>query len=95
MPAAVRLGAISSRSYLAPTLSPCRRHLHFAHGGRADFRGVHGRYFSFLSLPGLAVNAKTEESLFRLNKGRLTVNGSFITEAPPPPPPTPHPLHRI
>ena len=70
-------------------------HLHFAHGGRADFRGVHGRYFSFLSLPGLAVNAKTEESLFRLNKGRLTVNGSFITEAPPPPPPTPHPLHRI
>ena len=81
MPAAVRLGAISSRSYLAPTLSPCRRHLHFAHGGRADFRGRAGAYYSFLSAPGLALNVKMEEALYKLHGGRLTVNGTFITEA--------------
>ena len=36
-------------------------HLHFAHGGRADFRGQHGAYYNFFSAPGLAVNVKTEE----------------------------------
>ena len=83
MPAAVRLGAISSRSYLAPTLSPCRRHLHFAHGGRADFRGEDGRYYSFFSAPNLAVNVKTEDAVFEMHRKlghSLTVHGSFITE---------------
>lgn len=28
----------------------------------------------------MAVNAKTEEAVFKIHRGRLTVNGSFITE---------------
>ena len=72
-----------------PGLDPCAPassvdrdpHLHFAHGGRADFRGEHGRTYSFLSAPGLAVNIKTEDAVFRMNGGRLVVHGSFITEA--------------
>ena len=56
-------------------------HLHFANGGRADFRGRSGRIYNFFSAPGLAVNVKTEESSFRIRGGRLTVDGSFITEA--------------
>ena len=39
-------------------------HLHFAHGGRADFRGEEGQLYSFLSAPGLAVNVKTENAVF-------------------------------
>ena len=56
-------------------------HLYFAYGGRADFRGRNGAFYSFLSAPGLAVNVKIEEALFTLHDGALTVNGSFITEA--------------
>ena len=59
-------------------------HLHFAHGGRADFRGKHGQYYSFFSAPGLAVNLKPEDATFELRQNdgaTLTVEGSFITEA--------------
>ena len=59
-------------------------HLHFAHGGRADFRGKHGQYYSFFSAPGLAVNLKPEDATFELRRNdgaTLTVEGSFITEA--------------
>lgn len=55
-------------------------HLSFARGGRADFRGRNGRYYNFLSAPGLALNVKTENSTFTLHEGALTVEGSFITE---------------
>ena len=61
-------------------------HLHFAHGGTADFRGRSGTYYNFFSAPGLAVNVKTEDATFRLHNlhdkgGTLVVDGSFITEA--------------
>ena len=59
-------------------------HLHFAHGGRADFRGRHGQLYSFFSAPGVAVNLKTEDATFdtkRPSGAVLTVDGSFITEA--------------
>ena len=61
------------------------RHLHFAHGGLADFRGRHNTFYSFFSAPGFAVNVKTENSTFLLKNlynlgGTLVVNGSFITE---------------
>ena len=56
-------------------------HLHFAHGGTADFRGRSGTYYNFFSAPGLAVNVKTEDATFTLHGGELTVDGSFITEA--------------
>ena len=39
-----------------------RRHLHFARGGEADFRGRDGVYYNFFSAPGFTVNVKTEES---------------------------------
>ena len=59
-------------------------HLHFAHGGRADFRGRHGQLYAFFSAPGVAVNLKTEDATFdtkRPSGAVLTVDGSFITEA--------------
>ena len=56
-------------------------HLAFAHGGRADFRGENGKYYAFLSAPGFAVNVRTEDATFTLHGGKLTVHGSFITEA--------------
>ena len=63
-------------------LSANCRHLHFAHGGRADFRGKHGAYYSFFSAPNVACNIKIENSTFRLRqRGELVVDGSFITEA--------------
>ena len=61
-----------------------------------------GAYYNFFSAPGISVNVKTEDATFTLHNGRLTVDGSFITEAPaaldlaPPPsavetpPPPPH-----
>ena len=55
-------------------------HIAFAHGGRADFRGGERKLFNFLSVPGLAVNVRTEESIFKLHDARLTVNGTYITE---------------
>jgi len=56
-------------------------HLHFAHGGSADFRGRHNTMYNFLSAPGIALNVKTEESTFMLNGGKLTVDGTWMTEA--------------
>ena len=56
-------------------------HVHFAHGGRADFRGRNGAYYNFFSSPRLAVNVKTEDATFRLHGGKLIVHGSFLTEA--------------
>ena len=56
-------------------------HLTFAHGGRADFRGRHNLLYNFLSSPTMSVNVKTEEAIFTLHDGALTVNGTFITEA--------------
>ena len=55
-------------------------HLHFAHGGTADFRGRDGAYYNFFSAPGFSVNVRTEDATFRLHGGKLTVDGSFITE---------------
>ena len=58
-------------------------HLHFAHGGRADFRGRNGKYYAFFSAPGLAINVKTEDATFKLDSSSgedLIVDGSFITE---------------
>lgn len=56
-------------------------HLSFAHGGRADFRGRHNGIYNFLSAPGFAVNVKTEQAVFTIHEGALTVNGTFLTEA--------------
>ena len=36
--------------------------------------------YCFHSAPGYAVNIKTEDATFKLHKGALTVDGSFITE---------------
>ena len=54
-------------------------HLSLAYGGQADFRGKHGKYYNFLSAPGVSMNIGTDESLFKLKK--LTVNGTFVTIA--------------
>ena len=74
----------SHLSYTYPGVSPlfrlCR-HFHFAHGGRADFRGRHGVYYSFFSAPNVACNVKIENATFKLRGGELVVDGSFITEA--------------
>ena len=56
-------------------------HLGFAHGGEADFRGRHGVFYNFFSAPDFGVNVKTEESRFFLHGNKLTVDGTFITEA--------------
>lgn len=53
-------------------------HLHFAHGGVADFRGTHNDYYNFLSVPGLSVNMKIENATFRYKHAE--VHGSFMTE---------------
>ncbi|EOD35533.1 hypothetical protein EMIHUDRAFT_201680 [Emiliania huxleyi CCMP1516] len=55
-------------------------HLHFAHGGQADFRGRNGVYYAFYSGPYLAVNVKTQDASFWLHGGKLLVHGSFLTE---------------
>jgi len=55
-------------------------HLFYPHGGRADFRGKDGQLYSFFSSPDLAVNVRTEDAEFMLHGGKLTVEGSFITE---------------
>ena len=67
-------------------------HLSFARGGEADFRGRHGTFYNFFSAPDFGVNVKMEEARFFLHGDKLTVDGTFITEAPPPPPhPSPRP----
>ena len=68
-------------------------HLHFAHGGRADYRGENRVIVSFFSAPGIALNVKTEDATFTPPWWPgTTVDGSYITEAPPPPSPTLLPL---
>ena len=57
-------------------------HLHFAHGGRADFRGKHGQLYAFFSAPGLSVNVRTEEASFLLHNGKLEAERP---RNPPPP----------
>ena len=59
-------------------------HLHFAHGGRADFRGKDRQCYNFFSAPGLSVNVRIEVATHVLPSApghALTVHGSFITEA--------------
>jgi len=58
-------------------------HLHFAHGGRADFRGKDRQCYNFFSAPGLSVNVRIEVATHVLPSApghALTVHGSFITE---------------
>ena len=50
----------------------------FAYGGRADFRGVNGTIYNFMSSDAATVNIRTQDATFRLNK--LTVHGSFMTD---------------
>ena len=85
---------VSGASVSAGAVSSGDPHLGFAHGGEADFRGRHGVYYNFFSAPGFGVNVKTEESRFFLHGNKLTVDGTFITEAPhsPPSPPSARPV---
>jgi hypothetical protein len=53
-------------------------HLHFAHGGEADFRGVNGTHYVLLSSPGLSFSARTLDATFFMHD--LFVNGSFFSE---------------
>lgn len=55
-------------------------HLRFAHGGRADFRGVDGTHYALLSAPGVSFAAQTRDTDFLLPKP-LLVHGSFFTHA--------------
>ena len=62
-------------------------HIHFAHGGRADYRGEDNAIVSFLSAPGVALNVKTEDVVYNPPWWPgTTIDGSFITEAPSPSP---------
>jgi hypothetical protein len=54
-------------------------HLHFAHGGIADFRGRNGTFYSLLSAPGLNFAARTVDTDFLLPRPQL-VHGSFFTQ---------------
>ena len=56
-------------------------HLHFAHGGKADFRGRNGVYYNFFSAPNFAVNLRTDQAIFVQHGSKTIVNGSFFTEA--------------
>ena len=56
-------------------------HLHFAHGGEADFRGEDGAIYAMLHHTGLAVNAMFEACAFFLsNPPNLKVRGTFVTD---------------
>ena len=58
-------------------------HLHFAHGGRADFRGRDGQLYNFFSAPNIAVNLRIQNATFELHHpdgSTLVVDGSFVTE---------------
>ena len=83
--AACAIGLLSSRVASQCANGRTDPHLSFARGGRADFRGRNGAYYSFLSAPGFAINVRTEEAQFKVQSGRynlqaLLVDGSFITE---------------
>ena len=69
-----------SESYSTPASVRQDPHIHFAHGGQADFRGHNGVYYNFFSSPRMSVNVKTEDASFRLHGGKLIVHGSFLTE---------------
>ena len=57
-------------------------HLHFAHGGRADYRGEDDAVVVFFSAPGIALNVKTEDVVDSPPWWPgTTIDGSFITEA--------------
>ena len=47
-------------------------HIHFADGGRADFRGQHNKIFNFLSARNVSVNIKTVASDFKWTRGTIT-----------------------
>lgn len=49
-------------------------HLHFAHGGRGDFRGEHDKIFNFLSARNISMNARVEAADFHWAK--RAVHGS-------------------
>lgn len=56
-------------------------HLHFAHGGEADFRGEDGFLYAMLHHSGLAVNALFEACAFFLTSPHnLKVRGTFVTD---------------
>ena len=55
-------------------------HLHFAHGGVADFRGKNGTFFVLHTFPGLQFAARTMDTTFLLPRPQL-VHGSFFTDA--------------
>ena len=54
-------------------------HLTLAHGGMADFRGYDKTLYNWITSPLFALNGKTENATFMLEK--VKVFGSFITEA--------------
>ena len=76
-----RRGGGTTVSGATVTISSGDPYLGFAHGGEADFRGRHGVFYNFFSAPDFSVNVKTEESRFFLHGNKLTVDGTFITEA--------------
>ena len=51
-------------------------HLTFAYGGRADFRGIPGALYAFISSPGTLVNIRIRDAKYKLNGA--TINGTFI-----------------
>lgn len=55
-------------------------HLALAHGGFADFRGVPGRLYCFLSAPRVALNARIGAASFTMHRGALLVHGTFVTQ---------------
>ena len=55
-------------------------HLHFAHGGEADFRGEDGGIYAMLHHSGLAVNVLFEACAFFLSDLTLKVRGTFVTD---------------
>ena len=55
-------------------------HLHFAHGGEADFRGEDGYLYAMLHHSGLAVNVLFEACAFFLSDLVLKVRGTFVTD---------------
>ena len=67
-------------------------HVHFAHGGSADYRGEDGAIVCFFSAPGIALNIKTEDATFTPPWWPgTTIEGSYITEVTPPSSPLPLP----
>ena len=53
-------------------------HISFANGEMTDMRGVPGHFYNIFTSSKSFMNAKFDESLFKLH--RLTVNGTFLTE---------------